>query len=360
MPAVGIVRSESYVETFRGREAAEWWTRQAVVEDERSIDLMTKCIKHAVTIAFLLALGPALAGEGYPAKPIRMIDPFAPGGSTEAQARSIAMKLTEAWGQPVVIESRPGAGSALGTQIVANATADGYTVLFTNPGFVTVPSMARKPPFDPIRDFVPVIRVGTQPQLLVVHHSLPGTLKEFLNQAKANPGKLNYGSTGVGGGSHLGIEYLKSVAGIDLVHVAYKGSAPATTALLAGEVQLVSLTANSVLPHIRAGRLRALAVTSPNRSIVVPEVPSVREAGLAGFEVVSWTGIFAPAKTPSAIVDQLNRQINLALKSKEVRERFTQIGIEPSGGTPADLAAFVAGELRKWAKVIDTARIERN
>jgi tripartite-type tricarboxylate transporter receptor subunit TctC len=301
----------------------------------------------------------AHAAESYPTRPVRVIDPYAPGGSTEAQARIIVAKLSEALGQPVIVESRPGAGSSVGTQIVAQATADGYTLLFTNPGFVTVPAMTRKAPFDPVKDFAPVIRIGTQPQILVVHPSLPGDFREFIAYAKANPGKLNYGSTGTGGGSHLGMEYFASAAGIKLVHVPYKGSSPASTAIVANEVQLGVFTANSVLPHIRSGRMRALGVTSQKRSTTVPDVPTTREGGLSGFEVVSWTAMFAPIGTPARIVEKLNQHLDAALRMPDVRERLLKLGVEPGGGSPRELAAFVAAQLRMWNKVIEDAKIAR-
>jgi tripartite-type tricarboxylate transporter receptor subunit TctC len=243
----------------------------------------------------------ALAAD-YPTRPIRIVDPFAPGGSTEAQARAVGAKLTEAWGQPVIIDARPGAGSALGSQLVAQSTADGYTLLFNNVGIVTVASLSKKPPFDPLKDFAPVVLVGTQPQFVVVHPSLPGTLKEFLQYAKANPGKVNFGSSGFGGSSHLSMEYFKLVAGVNIVHVPYKGSNPASTAILAGEIQLGSFAGTAVLPHIKSGKLRALAVTAPRRTALMPDLPTTAEAGLPGYEVTAWGGIFAPTATPSAIV----------------------------------------------------------
>ena len=318
-----------------------------------------KITTKLAAMALALATAPAFAAEPYPARPIRIVDPFAPGGSTEAQARAIGAKLTEAWGQPVVIEARPGAGSAVGSKLVAQATPDGYTLLFCNSGFATVPGLARKPPFDPLKDFAPVILAGVQPQVTVVHPSLPATFKEFLDYAKANPGKVNFGSSGVGGGSHLSMEYLKSVARINIVHVPYKGSAPASTAIIAGEIQLGSFSAHSILPHVKAGRMRALIVTWNKRSPVLPDVPTAAEAGLPGFEVVTWGAIVAPAGVPHALVTKLNAQINAALESAEVKERFARIGVEPAGGTPQYAAKWIAGEVRKWAKVIADAGIPK-
>ncbi|OGA49325.1 MAG: hypothetical protein A3F74_00610 [Betaproteobacteria bacterium RIFCSPLOWO2_12_FULL_62_58] len=311
----------------------------------------------------ILALLPSFASpastEHYPSKPIRMIDPYAPGGSTEAQARVLAEKLNLAWGQPVVIDGRPGAGSAIGTQIVAKSTPDGYTLLFANAAFGTVPNLYKNPPFDPIKEFAPIIQVGTQPLMLVVHPSLPSTLRDLLTYAKANPGKLNFGSAGTGGASHLAMEYFKSMAAINIVHVPYKGSAPAAVAILAGEIQLATFSANSVMPHIRSGKLRALGVTTAKRSSLLPDVPTVAEAGVPGYEVVQWSGIVAPAATPKHILASLNQKLNEALASADARERLGRVGVEAAGGTQQAFAAFIASEVRKWRKVIQEAGIKQ-
>ena len=302
---------------------------------------------------------PAAVAAQYPDKPIRIIDPYAPGGSTEAQARVIGQKLTEVWGQPVVIDGRPGAASAIGTQIVAKSTPDGYTLLVNNAALATVPNLSRQPLFDPIKDLAPVIQVGAQPLILVALPSLPNNLKELLSYAKANPGKLNYGSAGTGGATHLSMEYLMSMAGIKLVHVPYKGSAPSAAAMAGGEVQLGIFSANSVLPHIHSGRLRAFGVSTIKRSPALPDVPSIAEAGVPGYEVVQWSGIFAPAGTPSEIIGKLNRQINEILKLPDVKDRLARLGVDAAGGTSQQFAAFTADEVRKWAKVIAAAGIPR-
>jgi tripartite-type tricarboxylate transporter receptor subunit TctC len=315
-------------------------------------------IRHVVFLA-VLAASCATAGETYPGKPIRVIDPYAPGGSTEAQARAIGQKLTEAWGQALVIDGRPGAGSAIGTQIVARSTPDGYTLLFTNAAFATAPNLARKPLFDPLVDLAPVILVGTQPLILVVHPSMPASLKELLAYAKTNPSKVNFASAGTGGATHLAMELFKTMAGIDIVHVPYKGSAPSATAIMAGEVQMGIFSGNSVLPHIAAGRLRALGVSTPKRSVALPDLPTITQSGVPGYEVVQWSGIYAPAGTPRDIVAKLNRQINEVLKMPDVKERFARIGVEPAGSTPQEFAAFTAAEVRKWKKVIADAGIPR-
>ena len=311
------------------------------------------------SVIFVATAYAAAGADQFPSKPIRMIDPYAPGGSTEAQARVIAQKLTEVWGQPVVIDGRPGAASAIGTQIVAKSNPDGYTLLFNNAAFATVPNLSRKPLFDPLKDLAPVIQVGTQPLILVALPSLPATLKELLSYAKANPAKLNFASAGTGSATHLSMELLMSMAGIKLVHVPYKGSAPSVTAMLGGEVQLGIFSANSVLPHINSGRLRALGVSSTKRTLTLPDVPSIAEAGVPGYEVVQWSGIFAPSGTPREIVGKLNGQINEILKLPDVRERFAKLGVDPAGGTPLQFGAFTVAEVRKWAKVIDESGIPR-
>jgi tripartite-type tricarboxylate transporter receptor subunit TctC len=222
-----------------------------------------------------------------------------------------------------------------------------------------VPNLSRQPLFDPIKDLAPVIQVGAQPLILVGLPSLPNNLKELLSYAKANPGKLNYGSAGTGGATHLSMEYLMSMAGIKLVHVPYKGSAPSAAAMAGGEVQLGIFSANSVLPHIHSGRLRAFGVSTIKRSPALPDVPSIAEAGVPGYEVVQWSGIFAPAGTPSEIIGKLNRQINEILKLPDVKDRLARLGVDAAGGTSQQFAAFTVDEVRKWAKVIAVAGIPR-
>ncbi|MGH8619309.1 MAG: tripartite tricarboxylate transporter substrate binding protein, partial [Burkholderiales bacterium] len=300
---------------------------------------------------------PAAAAEAYPARTILVIDPFAPGGSSEVQVRVIVQRLSQAWGQAVVVESRPGAGGAIGSQSVARAAPDGYTLLFTNAAIATVPSLAREKPFDPLRDFSPIVLAGKHPFLLVAQPALPDNLKDLLAYAKANPRKLNFSSSGVGAGSHLAMEYFGSMAGIQLTHVPYKGSSPAATAIVSGEVQLATVTANAVLPYLKSGKLRAVGVSTLTRSPLMPEVPTIAEAGIPGFEVVQWSGFLAPAKTPDAIIDMLNREINAVLRLPDIRQRFADLGIEPAGGTPRQFADFLAAEVRKWTKVIQDAGI---
>lgn len=312
-------------------------------------------------IPCFVALMPSTAlGQAYPTKPLRIIDPWAPGGSTEAQARMVGQQLAILWNQPVIVDARPGAGSAIGSQIVAKSTPDGYTLLLGNAAIPTLPKLAKKAPFDPIRDFAPIIRLGTQPQILVVHPSLPGNLKDVLEMARNNPGKLNFASAGNGALSHLSMELLKMTAKVNIVHVPYKGSTPASTALIAGEVQMGTYSANAILPHIRAGRLRTVGVTTDRRSVALPDVPTISEAGLPGFNVMQWSGLFAPAGTPQSVVTKLNQEINDILMKPDIKERLVRIGVEPSGGSPAEFSTFIAEEVKKWANVIDKANISLN
>jgi tripartite-type tricarboxylate transporter receptor subunit TctC len=305
-----------------------------------------------------LCAGAVLAAETYPTRTILVVDPFAPGGSSEVQVRVVVQKVASTWGQSIVVESRPGAGSAIGTQSVARAVPDGYTLLFTNAAIATVPSLSRDKGFDPVRDFAPIVQAGKQSFLLVAQPTLPDNLKDLLAYAKANPRKLNFSSSGVGAGSHLAMELFGSMAGVQLVHVPYKGSSPAATAIVSGEVQLATVTANAVLPYLRSGKLRALGVSSLTRTSLMPDVPTISEAGVPGYEVVQWSGFFAPAKTPPAIVDKLNREINAVLKLPDIQQRFADLGVEPVGGTPRQFAEFVAAEVRKWTKVIQDAGIK--
>ena len=308
----------------------------------------------------MVAACPAAAADNYPTKPIRIIDPYAPGGSTEAQVRIIGQKLTEQWGQSVVIDGRPGAASAIGTALMAKSTPDGYTLLINNAALATVPNLSRKPLFDPVKDLAPVIQICTQPLLFVAIPSMPNNLKELLSYAKSNPGKLSYASAGTGGATHLAMELFTSMAGVKLVHVPYKGSAPSVTAMLAGEVQLGTFSANAALPHIQSGRLRVLGVSTTRRSPSFPDVPTIAEAGVPGYEVVQWSGLYAPAGVPAAIVGKLNRQINEILKLPDIKERLARLGVDTAGGTAQELGAFTAAEVRKWAKVIETAGIQRD
>ena len=301
----------------------------------------------------------APAATNYPTKPIRLVITYPPGGNTDLVGRAVAQKLTEAWGQQVVVDNRGGAGGVLGTLIAKQAAADGYTLLLgTSAGMVLNPLLMNKIPYDPYQDFAPVSLVIVLPQLLAVHPGLAArNIREFIALAKAKPGQLNFGSSGVGTPNHLGGEMLKAMAGINIVHVPYKGGAASIADLIGGQVQLVISSAPSVVPHVRSGRLRALAIGSAKRSPALPEVPTVAESGLPGYEYTTWYGIFAPAKTPEAIVKKMNAEIVRMLADPQMTQRFQSQGGDPASSTPAQLTAYMREEMARWTRVIKTAGI---
>lgn len=301
-------------------------------------------------LSVALAWTGAAAAQDYPVRPVRMVKPFAPGGGLDAQARIITQKLTDTWGQPVVLDSRPGANGAVGSQLVAGATPDGYTLLFTNSSFATVTLMMEKPLFDAYRDFAAVILVGVQPMILVAHPSMPATLRDALALARERPGRLNFASAG--STSQLNMELLKSMAKVDIVNVPYKGTAPAVTAMLGGEVQFAIFSANVIYPHVKSGKLRALGVTSKKRSPSLPEVPAIAESGVPGYETGTWSGILAPARTPRAIVAKLNAEVDRLLRQDDVRQRLGNLGVEAAGGAPEEFGTYLRAEIQKWARLI--------
>ena len=302
---------------------------------------------------------PAFAAD-YPAKAVRMIVPFPPGGPNDILGRVVAQKLSEQLGQQVVIDNRGGAGGIIGAELAARAVADGYTLLFGGTASLAInPSLHRKLPYDPLRDFAAVSLVGTAPSLLTVHPSLPvKNVKDLIDLAKAKPGQLNFVSAGVGTPPHLAGELFKNMTGIDMVHVPYKGGGPALTDLLAGQVGIYFSGISSVLPYVREGRLRGLAVTSAKRTAVMPETPTIAESGLPGYEVGNWYAIVAPAATPGTVVTQLNREIVRALIVPGVKKRFLELAADPVGSTPGELTAYNRSEIAKWANVIKSAGIK--
>ena len=294
--------------------------------------------------------------QQYPARPIRVIDAFAPGGGTDILARMIGEKLTEKWGRPVVVENRPGASGIIGCEIAAKATPDGYTLFMGSATSIIVNPVVAKVPYDPVKDFVPVIWATSIPLMVVVHPSVPASsVKEFIALAKSKPAAFNYGSGGQGSFGQLAGELFKVRTGIQLTHVPYKGAAPALAAVVGGEVQLVIENMLPALAHARNNRLRALAVTGPTRSPAAPEVPTVIESGIAGYEALQWTGLLAPAGTPPDIVSKLNREIDGILKVPNFREPLSRQGAEVVGGDPARLRTHIAAEIDKWRKVIRDA-----
>jgi len=295
----------------------------------------------------------------YPEKPVRMVVPFPPGGGTDVVARAIALKLTEQWGQSVVVDNRPGAASMVGTEMLARAVPDGYTLGFVSMSHTINPSIYKKLPFDPIADFSPVALAATAPNVLVVNPGVGAkSVAELVQIAKARPGKLNFPSSGNGGVSHLSMEMFRYAAGIDIVHVPYRGAGPALTALLANETQLMMATTPVALPQMKAGRLIALATTGLKRSSLAPEIPTVAEAGYPGFEADTWYGMLAPAKVPPVLVNQANAAVTKMLTQADFKERLAHEGAQPAGGTPAQFAAHIKSEIEKWAKIVRMARVK--
>lgn len=305
--------------------------------------------------AIILGLASIVASaQNYPVKPIRLIVPYPPGGPTDLVGRSLGQKLTEAWGQQVVVENRAGAASAIGTEVAARAAADGYTLLLgTSAGFCINPALGGKLPYDPERDFAPISRLVINPQILVVHPSLPvHTLTALIALAKSRPGQINYASVGNASPQHLGMEMLKSMTGIDMLHVPYKGTAPAVTDILAGHVSLMFNSMPSVLPQVRSGKLRGIGVGSARRSPAAPEIPTVAESGVPGFEYVTWYGLYAPANTPRELINRLHAQVVKILAEPETSQRFASQGAEPSSSTPDQLAQYRRAEFERWRKLI--------
>lgn len=309
-----------------------------------------------VAVLASLVTGP-VAAQNYPSRPIRWIVTYPPGGPTDAVARAVGAKLTEAWGQQIVIDNRAGAAGIIGTDLAAKAVPDGYTLLFgTSAGLTINPALSSKLPYDPVRDFAPVSLLVLNPQILVLNNSVPAnSVKELIAYAKARPGQLNYASVGQGSPNHLGMELLKALGGIDMVHVPYKGTGPAITDLLGGQVQLMFNSMPSVLPLVKSGKLKGIAVGSAQRSPAVPDIPTVAEAGVPGFENVTWYGMFAPAKTPRDIVLKLNREVVKILAQPEMAQRLANQGAEPRSSSPEELAKFMQVESVRWKKVIQAA-----
>src|SRR3954464_10037872 len=288
------------------------------------------------------------------AQSVRFVVGFTPGGPSDILARALGAKLSETLGQPVVVENRPGAGGNLAAEIVAKSAPDGNTWLLGNNSILaTNAALYSHLGYDPVKDFAPVALVAIQPNILVVHPSVPAhSVRELIAFAKAHPGQLNYASTGAGVAAHLSAELFKAMAGVDMIHVPYKGAQPALTDVIAGQCQLMFATSASVIPYIKAGRLRALAVTTASRSPSLPDLPTVSEAGVPGFESITWHGVVVPSATPPTTVERLNRAINGALAQKDLLERLNGLGAEVAPGTPQDFAAYIAREIPKWTKVV--------
>lgn len=324
--------------------------------------IMLSIKTSALILALLTAAMPAAAqpderskrrGQDFPTKPIRFIVGLAPGGATDIVARAVAQRLTENVGQTVVVDNRPGAAGSIGAALVAKALPDGYTILIVSSSFAINPGLYASLPFHPIKDFAPITLIAQAPFLLVVHPSLPAiSVKEFIALAKTKGGEFNFGSGGNGSSGHLAGELFKHLAGITATHVPYKGAGPAMVDVLAGQIQYMFASIVSSLHHVRAGKLRTLAVTSVKRSAAVPEVPTVAQAGVPGYEATTWYGALAPAGTPSGIAHKLNIEIVKAVRAPEAQSRLAGDGAEPAGSTPAQFAKHLDTEITKWVKVI--------
>jgi len=317
------------------------------------------CSRALAAIATALVVHAAGAAETYPIRPIRMIVPQSAGGSTDLVARIVAQRLDDTLKQPVVVDNRPGAGSINGTDIVAKATPDGYTLLAIAASFTITPSLRKNLPFDPVRDFVPITQFVTLPHILVVHPSVPATtVKDLIALLKAKPGALNCAISGVGTSTHLALEQFMFMTGTRMLPVPYKGGAPGMTALLGGQVQLYFATISTALPHVKAGRLRALGVTSARRSASAPEFPTVAESGVPGYEHTSWVGLLAPAKTPRPIISRLNTESVKIVTTPQVKTLMLRDGLESVGDTPEEFAAIIKAEVAKWMKLAKVAGIK--
>jgi tripartite-type tricarboxylate transporter receptor subunit TctC len=298
-------------------------------------------------------------GQTWPAKPVHLIVPFSAGSAVDTLARIPGQKLSELWGQQVVVDNRVGANGTIGTEAAARAPADGYTLVLANDaGLATSPALYPKLPYEPLRDFAPIALAASIPMVLVVNSSFPASsVKELVSQARANPGKINYASGGNGSAQHLPMEMFKLAEGIDLVHVPYKGLGPAFNDVVAGQIPVMFAGMSNVFPHVKSGRIRALAIGSAKRSAAMPELPTMQEAGVAGFDYAAWAGFLAPAGTPQAIIAKVNSDLVRVLGVSEVREKLVALGFEVSPGTPQEFGAKIEREMAKVAKVVKEAGI---
>jgi len=314
--------------------------------------LMSRISRVALPLIASFAVGASLA-QDYPSKPVRIVVPFSPGGSTDVLARIVGQKLTERSGQPVIIENRAGAGGNIGAEQVARSVPDGYMLLLGGVPHAISASLYSKLSYDLARDLAAVAEIASFPSAIVLHPSLPAnSVKELIALARARPGQLSFGSAGNGSPNHLSLELFQTMAGVRMVHVPYKGSGQLVGDLLAGQVQLASMGLPVAVPHVHSGKLRAIAVTGAARSTLLPEVPTVSEAALPGFEVTSWYGVFGPAGLPADIVAKLNSEIGSAVTAAEVKERLAALGAEPSVKSPDQFGRYVRQEITKWAKVV--------
>ena len=318
-----------------------------------------ECLRRTACALTACAIAPAAIAQAYPAKTVRVIVPYATGGGTDIIARVVTQRLSEMWGQQLVVDNRAGGGTVIGTQLAANAPADGYTLLVSAPSFAINPTTRPNLPYDVARDFKPVTQLALQPYVLVTHPKVPANdVKEFIALAKDKPDSLNFGSTGTGSGSHLAAELFKIMTHTRTQHISYRGMGPAVIDVMGGQVQFIFGTVLAVVPHMRTGKLKALGVSSERRSASLPTLPTIAEAGVPGYSTVSWTGMHVPAGVPNAIVSKLNTDVLAVINRPDVRERFLHDGAEPAGGTAAEFGRLIRDEIAKWNKVIKTADIK--
>lgn len=315
--------------------------------------------KWIVCAAAMAAIAAPAAAQEFPVRPIRIIVAYTPAGATDILARAVGQKMSEHWGQSVIVDNRPGAAGNIGTEIAAKAAADGYTLLMATAGSHGInPGLYRKLAWSP-KDFTAVSLVANVPNILVVNNALPiKSVKELIAYAKANPGKLSYGSPGLGSTAHLSMELFKSMTGTNLIHVPYKGSAGVMADVMSGQIAVTMDNIPPYLPQVRAGKIRALAVSPAKRTPAAPDIPTVAEAGVPGYESVAWFGLVAPSGTPKAVIDKLAAETQRILKLPDVHERIASLGAEVVGSSPADFNAFITSEMAKWAKVIKEAHVE--
>jgi len=311
-------------------------------------------LRHSVLVALIAAVFAApAAAQPYPSKPIRMVVISPPGGTTDILSRALAQHMTDGLGQSVVTDNRPGGGGILASEIVAHANPDGHTLLYTHTSHSVLPSLHEKLPYDPLRDFQPITRLALFPGALIVNNNVPvRNVKELIALAKAQPGKLNYAAGTTGASAHLSGELFKTMAGVNIVHIPYKGTAAQLTSVIAGESQLTFASLPAALPHVQSGRVRALAIGSAKRSPTLPNLPTVAESGLPGFDVSAWNGILAPRGTPRAIVDKLNAEIHRIAQLSEVKKRAAEQGAELAVDTPEQFGAYIKAQIEKWGKVV--------
>ena len=315
---------------------------------------------HTRLLAIVLSLAAgAASAQTYPNRVVRLVVPFLAGGSTDIVGRTVAQKLSEMWNQPVVVDNRPGGSTMIGTEAVARAAPDGYTLLVTPAPFTINPSLVAKMAYDTLNDFAPVTLINTTPLVMVVNPGVPAkNVRELIALAKANPGKLNFGSSGTGGSNHLAGELFNAMAGVKMAHIPYKGNAGALTDIVGGHLDVVYNGLTSALALIKGGKLRVLAVTSLKRNAALPDTPTLDEAGLKGFEAVAWNGLTAPAKTPRDVIQKINADVLKVVNSPELKERLKAEGSDPVGNSPEQFGVFLRDEIAKWAKVIKFANVK--